>query len=179
MWSRAVGHDEVPVRIDLPRVAGHWADRVGSQRVHLVVAGDQAGLHRAAADALGLSDLAVDTGRAAVPLYSPAAVDVLRRLNAVLSIRVDASRAQLLRDRVLPRLLQGPDGSGLQAPERYRDWSKQRAVGIQNRLSAEGYAVHGNLDDLVPGHDDVTPGNPVRSDVLDTALRACLRAAEA
>jgi hypothetical protein len=179
MWSRAVGRDEVPARIDLPRVAGHWADRVGSQRVHLVVAGDQPGLHRAAADALGLSDLAVDTGRAAVPPYSPAAVDVLRRLNAVLSIRVDASRAQLLRDRVLPRLLQGSGGSGLQAPERYRDWSKMRAAGIQDRLAAEGYAVHGNLDDLVPGHDDVTPGNPVRSDVLDTALRACLRAAEA
>jgi hypothetical protein len=126
---------------------------------------------------LGLRRLPFDAGGSAVPSYSPEAVDVLRRLNAVLGVRAGRERSQELRERVLPVLL-GTGGGALQAPRKYRRWSRRQASAVRERLAAGGYAVHGNLGNLVPGHDSAEPGYPGRGCVLDTALRACLRAAE-
>ncbi len=182
LWSRAAGRDTLPVRIDLPRVADHWTRRVGAGRVHLVLGRDHDAVHRAAGEALGLPDLAVHIGHPAVPPWSSASVDLLRRLNAVLNIRLDLVRADALRDGVLPDLL-ADSGDGqddpLRAPDRYREWSRGRAAGIAKDLATCGYAVHGNLEDLAPCSDDAAPGTPVRSDVLAVAIRACLRAAGA
>ena len=182
LWSRAAGRDTLPVRIDLPRVADHWARRVGAHKVHLVLGRDLDSVHCAAGEALGLPDLAVHIGHPAVPPWSSASVDLLRRLNAVLNIRLDLVRADALRDGVLPDLL-ADSGDGqddpLRAPDRYREWSRGRAAGIAKDLATCGYAVHGSLEDLAPGIDDASPGTPVRTDVLAVAIRACLRAAGA
>lgn len=182
LWSRAAGRDTLPVRIDLPRVADHWARRVGTDKVHLVLGRDLDAVHRAAGEALGLPDLAVHVGHPAVPPWSSASVDLLRRLNAVLNIRLDPVRAEALRDGVLPGLLADPNDGGdhaLRAPDRYREWSRGRAAGITKDLATCGYAVHGSLEDLAPGAGEASPGTPVRTDVLAVAIRACLRAAGA
>jgi hypothetical protein len=177
IWARARTRDALPARADIPRVAARWAGEVGSHRVHLLVARDTAALHDAAASALGLPRLPVRADSSVVPPYPPEAVDLLRRLNAVLGVRLEPDRAQHLREQVLPALLGTPDGA-LRAPRRYRRWARQRAAAVPERLAAGGYAVHGNLGDLVPGDARDVPGNPVRGCVLDTALRACLRAAQ-
>jgi hypothetical protein len=127
---------------------------------------------------LGLPRLPVRADSSVVPLYPPEAVDLLRRLNAVLGVRLAPDRAQLLREQVLPGLIGTRDDGALRAPRRYRRWARQRAAAAPERLAAGGYAVHGNLGDLVPGDVRDVPGNPVRGCVLDTALRACLRAAQ-
>lgn len=176
-WARSVARDRLPPRADLPRMASRWAAREGADRVHLVVSSDQAEQHRLVASVLGLRRLPCDVDGSVVPGYSPQAVDLLRRLNAVLGVRLGRQRSQQLRDHALPGLL-GSGGGALQAPRQYRRWSRQQALTVRERLAAGGYAVHGNLGDLVPGHDPGGPGSPGRGCVLDTALRACLRAAE-
>ncbi len=172
-WAR---RDAVPPAADLAATARFWADRVGPSRVH-VVTGPR--LRRTAVEVLGLDS--AEPGSAApsdVPgprSLSPAAVDLLRRLNRVLGVRASGDeRGEHLR-RATALLPVTPDPV-LAVPPRLRDWLDERAAGVADDLRAGGYAVHGDLARIAPRHAGAT--HPRRPDVLALVLDTCLRAAE-
>jgi hypothetical protein len=103
---------------------------------------------------------------------------VLRLLNRLLSVRAEADQARVLLRRAVSLLGdEEPTGRiGLRVPDQHRAWIEDRARWTIERLRAEDYAVHGDLDQLAPtGSGRVRPPRPK---VLDQVLDACLRAAQ-
>lgn len=173
---RWTGRRDLPPSVDLPELARGWAERVGPDAVHLVVA--PAGCTAATttvAEILGI-DRRRDrpTGHAGhVPTgpldLSPAAVDVIRRVNAVLGVRVPEERHVV----VLARLVQlvaagdrtavpgsGP-GAGLTVPAFARDWARERAEQMLRELTDGGYPVHGSAAGVLPRAGALSGAGPV------------------
>ena len=69
---------------------------------------------------------------------------------------------------VLPQRKSQP----LALPEQWRDWAERRAREVADAIRAGGYPVHGDLDGIAPRH--VGAAAPRRSEVLSSALQACL-----
>ena len=171
-WSTFAGRwarrDVLPPSADLPRIADHWAGKVGPSRVHLVVDPTLAD----AARLIGLRRTpAVARDGHAVHALAPAGTDLLRRLNRVLNVRVpDELHAGLVR-RARALLPAGPAAS-LALPEPHRAWAARRAGEVAAALRAGGYPVHGDLGGIAPRH--LGSAAPRRSEVLASALEACL-----
>ncbi len=180
-WS---GRRELPPSLDLTAVAGGWAARVGPGRVHLVAA-DPSGSGVAAAgvvaEVLG-PDPRPPAPPSATPTgvldLSPAAVDVARRVNAVLGVRVPPDRHRVVLRRLVELLercdLPRPPGSEhlLTVPEPARRWAQDRAEQQVGALSAGGYPVHGSVDRFLPRFGDLAT-HPRREDALEV-VTACL-----
>ena len=173
-WSR---RRNLPPSADFATLARHWARSAGRENVHVVVA--PADPARVVADLLGVS-----LGRVRHPELrprwkdlSPAAVDVARRVNAVLNVRAEgARRADAVRD--CASLLAEVDTPGprLALPGRFRDWATARATRLADDLRADGYPVHGDLVRVVPRFESL-PTAPRHDDVLRVVVDACLRRA--
>jgi hypothetical protein len=163
----------LPPSVDLPRLAEAWAGQVGAERVHVVVASDDAALRRTAAEVLGIQEPA-----APGPGFpsSPAEVDVLRRLNGMLRVRVDRERHRLLLAGVAVQVMGAEADEPLRVPDRCADWADAQEGRMLRALEDGGYAVHGDLD-AARGRSPRTADRPRRRHVLDAALAACLRAA--
>lgn len=156
----------VPPRIDLERAAATWARRLGPARVRVVLDPTTlprlVGVRRALPQA---PDLAAD------------AVDLARQVAAVLGLLVlPPLRRDLLRGTLLPRLVDAP-GPRLLLPAEHAAWATQRAERMRDRLLRAGYAVHGDLDLLVPRPEAVAPAGasgPTEAGVLALAVRLLL-----
>jgi len=184
---RCAGRRELPPAADLPALARHWSARVGVGEVHVVVGADGPGaaLTRVGG-VLGVGDSARRSRpRLADPPVrdlAPAAVDVLRRVNAVLDVRVAEGRRPALR-RSLARTLAGTvlpgerSGPGLTVPAQHRAWVRGHGERIVEELRSAGYPVHGRLDDIVPRFAGRAT-HPRREEALRLALQACLDRAE-
>jgi hypothetical protein len=176
-WS---ARRELPPSVDLPTLARTWADRVGPQQVHVVVAPTSSTAATATvAGILGLGPgrRRQGLGRGLQPRWhelTPAAVDVVRRVNTVLDVRVGEGRhAEVLRS-LVPAVASGPTGGpGLTVPEPSQDWVRRRAEEMAEELTAGGYPVHGSPAGLVPAFQGV-PTHPRRRDVLEVVVTACL-----
>jgi hypothetical protein len=169
-WS---GRPGLPPAADLPGLARQAADRVGAERVHLV--GTDGDPSAAVADALGLRGR---PGEAPPRLrdLGPEAVDLCRRVNAVLAVRVDRQRHRTALAGLVPTLASPGHGEGLTVPRRRRGWALTRAEGLAEDLRSGGYRVHGDLGRLVPAFAGVT--GPDRGEELAVALSACARLGE-
>ncbi|MGZ8741335.1 MAG: hypothetical protein ACXWXO_00270 [Nocardioides sp.] len=167
-WAR---RDQLPPSADLAVIAAFWADRVGAGRVHVVAGPDP---RRTAAQILGLRT--ADPVTAPDPhSLPPAAVDVVRRLNRVLNVRLgDEARIATLRH--VASLLPEDPAPALDVPTRHRAWLDDRARRVADDLRSGGYAVHGDLARIAPRH--VGAAHPRNRDVLELVLDTCLRAAE-
>jgi hypothetical protein len=178
-WS---GRRRLPPSMDLPALARRWADRVGADNVHLVVA--PAGSDAAIRTAVTL--LGADTSRrrhgpgpGGARDLSPAAVDVARRVNAVLGVRAGEERHAAVLGRLVPLLERsGPGpattGPALTVPLSARDWALGRAAQIADELSAGGYPVHGSPAGVLPRLEGLA-SHPRREDALEVLLAACAR----
>jgi hypothetical protein len=168
--------DTLAPRIDLARVARHWAGvEPGRDRVRIV-------------SDLGRLPRRVGVRRLPVPEPLPGApVELARRLAGVLSLLVDtATRTALLQQTLLPRL-RGRPGPPLAVPDQHRDWVRARALRMQADLAAGGYPVDGRLDDLLPepasahrfvsGSPPHRPGGPTDESVLALAVDLLLEGA--
>lgn len=164
-WSRwlagQVEHDRVPPRADLAAMAHRWVGQVGRDRVRVV-------LDLSRVPAL-LRDRAPLRG---VTLPSADATDLARRLAPVLGVMVAPERrSELLRGRLLPRLLDlpGPPGPALAVPESALAWVQDAATRLRDDVVGAGYPVVGDPDRLVP--DAPPPGRAPRSErVLELAV---------
>jgi len=169
-WS---GRPGLPPAADLPGLAREAADRVGADRVHVVSVDGDPGT--AVADALALRA----RPRQAPPRLrdlSPEAVDLCRRVNAVLAVRVDQQRHRAALARLIPALPPSRSREGLTVPGRRRRWALTRAQGLAEDLRSGGYRVHGDLGRLLPACAGVT--GPDRREELTVALSACARLGE-
>lgn len=98
--------------------------------------------------------------------------EVLRRLNRVLPADLDwpAYERQVKR-RFNARADSAPSGSRLTVPERYREAVTARAVELRRDLTAAGYDVVGDLDELLPAPSSFrTPPAVAPDKVIDAAV---------
>ena len=155
--------DRLPPRADLVTPARNWAARIGPERVTVVL--DPEALPRA----LGVRRVG------APPVLGGAAVDLARRVGASLGVLVrPRRRTALLRERLLPRL-SGAGGPPVAVPAERWQWVAERADRMRDALSAGGYAVLGDLDQLLGQRATGTVGgDPPEEDVLALATRLLL-----
>lgn len=174
-WS---GRDRLPSSADLPRIAKRWTERVGAGNVHLMVrAGPPAG------EVAGLLGIAPESGGAwsgLAPAYrdlSPAEVDVVRRVNAVLAVRTGPEHAAGLRRTLVAELADllprrhPPQALGV--PPRLQPWARARALRMVEQLGSGGYVVHGDLERIMPRFEQPET-RPPGSTVLRLLTLACL-----
>jgi hypothetical protein len=172
----------LPPAADLPALAAHWRDRVGPDHVHLVAFEADEPARRTAAEILGLRTR--DPVAPALDTLSAAGVDVVRRVNRLLNVRLPPVQHQALLRRLTPLLTDpAPDAAQprLAVPEPHVDWAQDSARRITSALGGQGYAVHGDLDRIVNRLSEARSGaatHPRRRDVLNLVLDACVSAAE-
>lgn len=152
----------LPVRIDLARIARSWSDRVGAERVHIVL--DPAELPRLVGVRRPLAT--------PVPL-SADATDLARRVGQALGLlAVPTEKRALLRETLRPRLAALP-GPELVLPPEHRERVHERATHLRDALLRAGYPVHGDPDSLLPVDRAGAP-EPSDAGVLALALRLLL-----
>ncbi len=163
-WSewlaRAAGSANRPVRIDLVRIAGLWAERVGPQQVRVVL--DPA----AVPDLIGARRDAASPA----PALGADAIDLARRVGRVLGLLVEADQRRLLLRRTLVPRLASAAGPALVLPAEHLDWARARAVRMRAGLLRAGYPVHGDPDSLLPV-DRPGAAEPSDAGALALALR--------
>ena len=169
-----VGHwakrDELPQPLDTVAVADRWARKVGAENVHVVVQ-----RHPAAevARIVGARQ-PLDGAHAGL---SGAASQLVRDVNGVLRVLVDADRHQHLLDTVLLPWLADEHGPRWAVPRRHEEWVRRRAERLRDELSAGRYSLHGDLDLLVPTGSGAAQA-PSDEAVLEIALRTLLATTE-
>lgn len=161
-WLAGIaGHDRLPPRADLERYARSWAERVGADRVRIVL------------DSTRLPRL-TGTRR---PLPGPPglcadAVDLVRRVGSPLGLLVlPDRRSELLRAAFAPQLSDEP-GPRLDVPAAHEEWVWERAAAMRDAVRRAGYAVHGDPEALLP--DGRNGADPTDAGVLALAVRLLL-----
>jgi len=168
-WLEGVSRSRtLPHRIDLLHSAQVWSERVGSDRIRIVLD-------------LDLVPRLVGVRRPlhGAPVLSADATDLARRIGQVLGLlAVPERRLQLMRQVVVPRLLADPavrDGAPLHLPREHRRWARRRAAHMRDGLLRAGYPVHGDPDSLLPV-DRPGVDRPDDEGVLALAMRLLLEA---
>lgn len=165
-------NDALPPALQLSRVAGTWAAKLGPGNVHIMV-GPDAGSR--------ISQL-IEAPRP-VPVLrnrlSPEALEVVRHTNMVLSVLAhERDHRRVLESVLLPRMA-GEQGARRVVPPEQWDWVTEQARRLRADVAAAGYPVHGDLDDLLPGEPDTdVASGPDGPGVLDVALRTLLEMKE-
>jgi hypothetical protein len=91
----------------------------------------------------------------------------------VLAVRAtDEQHAHAVR-RLSTLLRSRHDGTGLTVPEPFQEWARACAQRMTDELRRGGYAVHGDLDRLLPAFGGL-PTQPDRDAVLRLVLTACV-----
>ncbi len=168
-WAR---QDALPGPADLAGAAARWAQRVGPERVHVVIAGpgpDPAALaRRVTGHVLGLS--LVDT--AGPRRLTPGQAELVRQVNRVLRGRVPDDRHRRLLRLLVPRVADDPAGHQVSVPPRNHGWAQRTADRAIETLCTAGYRVHGDPGALTVASPHVP--DPEAWDLLDVALDTCL-----
>ncbi len=136
-----MARDELAPRIDLAAVARTWARRTSTERVSIVLDA------RRVARLVGVRRLDVPE-----PL-SADAVDLARRVAAVLGLLVTQERRAALLQRTLAPRLRTVTGPRLAVAEPLQGWVSDRAERMRRQLQRGGYPVLGPG----PGLDAVLP----------------------
>jgi hypothetical protein len=122
--------NQLAPRIELADVARAWSRRTSAERVTVVL--DPARVGRLVGVRRGLT----------VPeTLSADAVDLARRVAAVLGLLVGPERRAALLARTLAPRLRGRPGPRLSIPEQHRAWVDERADRMRRRLQRAGYPV--------------------------------------
>ena len=161
--------DQLAPRVDLARTARVWAERTSPDQVTLVLDPQRVGRL-----------VGVRSGLVAPPPLPAAAVDLARRVAAVLALLVTPpTRAALLRETLAP-LLAGAPGPVLGVPEEHRAWLTGRAERMREQLRRAGYPVVGgasggdSLDGVLPVYPSGGVVDVDNDEVLGLALAVLL-----
>lgn len=166
---------------DVPAVLRRWGADIPAQHVHLVTVPPAGAPRNVLWERFG-AVLGIDAARYAAvdanPNVSLGAVeaDALRRINQRLGGALAFPRYDELVKRFIAEqvLVLRPDPTPIMVPPGRRAWVRQRAERLVADLSAAGYDVVGDLDELLPRTDedfrDAPPREVEPAAVLDAAL---------
>lgn len=176
-WRTFVGacaaRGTLPSSAGVDDLAAAWAARVGPDRVHVVAGRTPEEL--AAALGLGATPTAPRDADGPLPPY---AVDVVRRANAVLRLRVPRESRPWYAGRLtevlgdVPAWAPSSPRGGLRVPDRHRHWAATAGHRLARRLADAGYPVHGDLG-VLSRQGGGPPGPPSRQ-TLEAMLDAVL-----
>lgn len=166
--ARRRGH--VGPRTDLLRIARQWRERVGAERVQIVL---DAALLPALLRVRRLPRDVLEP-----PALSADAVELARSVGPVLGLLVaPEEKERLLRRGLRPRLAEiasaGQGRPALGVPPDQLGWVREEALRQRDGLLTDGYAVHGDPDRLLPraAPTGEPAGLPDTDRVLTLALR--------
>lgn len=164
---------------DPASVAERWGAAVPPDRVHIVTVPrsheDPTVLWHRFAEAVGIADIEVDIGTARVnESLGAVEAEVLRRVNGHLRTPLDNDRElsvwirDLLADRVLAAHGRGPLGI---TDDQYAEATRHADDAI-SELTAAGYVVHGDLEDLrATRPEGRMPGDVGTDEALEAAVQ--------
>lgn len=137
-WLESLsGRRRIPPGADPARAAGLWAGRVGRDRVRVVL--DRTQL----APLLGVRTVA------APPVPSADAIELARLVSGALGLLVTPEPGRrILRERLLPRLLERA-GPPLVVPPEHHRWIHRRSIRMREEVRRGDYPVVGDVDALV------------------------------
>jgi hypothetical protein len=172
---------ELPARVDLLAVSRAWERRVGKERVHVVL--DLAVVPRLVGRPRGRSSRGETL--AAPDALPGEAGELGRKVGSVLGLLVlPDARETLLATRLRPRVeaaaAEARVGRPLVVPAAHREWLEAAAERMRKGIRRAGYAVHGDLDALVPRWPDGPDAHsesgwgPSPDATLDLAVRVLL-----
>ncbi|GAA2426739.1 hypothetical protein GCM10010191_44090 [Actinomadura vinacea] len=168
---------------DAAGVLERWAGDVPPERVHVVTlpppgASDGLLLERFCA-VLGVDAAALDTSQVfGNPSLGVAETELIRRINLATrdSVEWPVHDVYVKHDLAQSVLTRRAGAVRIRLPEAYRPWVLERSRELVEALSAAGYRVAGDLDDLLPGPSGGSaasdPDQVLDGDVLDAALDA-------
>lgn len=131
------GRRRIAPGADPARAAALWAGRVGRERVRVVLDPHQL------APLLGVRDLEP------APAPSAEAVELARLVSGALGLLVTPEPGRrILRERLLPRLLERPGPPVVVPPDLHR-WVHRRSIRLREEVRRRGYPVVGEVDALV------------------------------
>ena len=167
-------------------IAARWLPHVPRQRIHVVTVPRRGEdprllLHRFGA-ALGIDPARLTApGAPANTSLDAAAVELLRAVLARTSGQLDRrAQRELINERLVPLLRHpGRRGQPLRLPASFRLLMSQAATQDVAAITAAGWHLHGDLDDLQPGsqafEDDHSSGHPVpQADILTATIDALI-----
>jgi hypothetical protein len=183
-WPRFVGEwagrDRLPASAALDDNVSYWADRVGPGNVHLVILDQHEDASARVAEVLGRP---LPDRRVTAPVLegdpvrlTPAALDVLRRVNVVLPF-VSPPDDRAPRRAALVELLRQEEGQldPADVPDEQRPWLADVAARLVDAVAESGCTVHGELGRL----GTIAPASGRRvsdAEVVDTMVRMIHRA---
>ena len=131
------GRRRIAPGADPARAAALWAGRVGRQRVRVVLDGTRL------APLLGVRSVAP------APAPSADAVELARLVSGALGLLVTPEPGRrILRERLLPRLVDRP-GPPLAVPPELHRWVHRRSIRMREEVRRGDYPVVGEIDALV------------------------------
>lgn len=139
---------------DVPAIAARWGADLPAERVHIVTvpadSSDPSALWRRYAQALRLDPTAYDS---VVPAKNvslgPVEAELLRRFHAARDERfTDRKRHQWTRKFLAIEILGQRRGVAISLPDSARGWVEERTREMTDEITARGYDVVGDLDDL-------------------------------
>jgi hypothetical protein len=141
---------------DVPRVLDRWGEGLPAHRVHVVVHGGPDAprdlLWTRTSSVIGLDPSVLQPVRRTNESLGVVQTELLRRVNAALPAdrsRIDFGR--LTKTYVTRRVLAGlGPGEGIALSRDIQSWLHDRGQEMALQLKERGYAVVGDLDDLVP-----------------------------
>lgn len=163
--------------MDPAGVATRWGASLPPERVHVVTVprstADRTELWRRFAEACGLpvEGLAL-APEAANESLGVVASELLRRVNVQLGDRISGNRQQALwlRDTLAHGVLAGLGRERIGLTDAQHAEAAERASAATEAVRAAGYAVHGDLDDVLAERvEGRTPGQATEAELLEAA----------
>jgi hypothetical protein len=174
-------------RQDPVDILRRWSVAVDPARIHLVVvpsyASDPDGVFRLMEEAVGFpADVVARPGRALNASYGVVEAEVYRRVNAALDAPLagySADYQRFVRMPLVRGVLETQASARITLPPEHADWVIEHASKTVAALAGSGCVVHGDLDELLPGHGDFRPLPPVdEAEIATAAIGALARYAD-
>ena len=167
---------------EIPDILDRWAESLPPERVHVVTVPPPGGpphlLWQRCVDAFGLTGLELDLhGERANPSLGVPETELVRRINLRCNRTIEpASYRPLVREVLAHRTLsRRVDSPRIALPPDVHPWAQALGTAWIEEIRARGYAVVGDLGDLIGPPATTTfcdPDRPDESQVADAALDA-------
>lgn len=169
------------MRHDVRRVVDSWASAVPVERIRLVTVPARGAGAGTLLERFGRAAALPDGWCGAPPVarnasLGPAELEVVRRLNEMVTGRLNPSQHRFVVEAGIRTRLVGASGRSLELPAELLPWARAYGEDLVAELQRRGLVVHGDLADLLPGSARPAAGADL-DEVDDDELLAATQAA--